>query len=748
MKAPNRMNEAPQLAPAPMQSRPSEPPRDEDEIDLAELFGTLWEGRWLIALTALAVLFVGAVYAFTAIPIYKADSLVQVEEKSGGLAGLKELSDIMGEGDTASEAEIELIKSRAVLDQVIEKLHLDIVVEPTRFPVIGGAFSRRHAGDEVASAKLGFNSYAWGGEKIDISRLELPKDLQNQPLTLRADENGAYTLFDPDGRELLKGKAGEAAKKDESTEIFVGELKARPGTNFIVKKQPRVLAILDLQDILSVKEKGKKTGIISLELQGPDKKIIQTALDEVMVAYVRQNVERKAEEAEKTLEFVNAQLPQQKAALDAAELALNEYRKKTGKLDISVEAQSVVQRSADVEKSLTELEMQRSELRQRYTDSHPAIVALDKKIGQLQREKKAVETAAKALPENELNSVRLVRDVTVANELYVLLLNKAQELKMVKSGTIGNVRVVDSAIVYPKPVSPKKAIALALSLLIGLSLGVALTFVRKSLNRGVDDPDQLEQALGLPVYASLPFSQKQSDMMKNAQRGKQKLQPLAKLDAADLAMESLRSLRTSLQFSLASAKNNVIMVGGSRPGVGKSFVSVNLAHVLADTGKRVLLVDADLRKGQLHRYFEQAREGGLSELISGAKDVDACIRKTGMENLSFLSSGTIPPNPSELLASEKFEQVMKELQGRFDLVLMDAPPVLAVTDGALLARAAGVNLLVVKSGLHPLREIAAAVSRLQQSGTRPNGFVFNAVPLRDRLYGYGKYRYHYQYDYR
>ncbi len=750
MRAEKRMHEPSPIAPMPANARaplPS-PDRDEDEIDLAELLGVLIEGRWLIAAVAALALLVGGTYAFTATPIFRADALVQVEEKGQGGDPLKELSS-MFTGETPAEAEIEILRSRSVVATVVEQLDLDVVVHPKRMPLFGSFLARRYAGEGPAAPLPFMSSYAFGGESLKLEHLEVPPAWESENLTLIAGPDATFALYHQE-EELLRGKAGEVTAANGFT-VELTELVARPGTHFTVRKVPFVDAISAFQMQLGVREKGKKTGVIQLDLQGADKAQISAALDALMAAYVQQNVDRKTEEAEKTLQFVSSQLPLLKANLEEAEQRLKEFQAQSGKVNLGIEAQALVDRAAEIEKQVTTLELQRAELRQRYTNEHPSVVALRRKLSGLANERRLLEAQARNLPDTELTSVRLSRDVKVANELYVLLLTKAQEIGVVKSGTIGNVRVIDAAVTGPRPVRPKKAITLALSLMVGLALGVGLTFLRRSLNRGVDDPDQLEKALGMSVFASVPHSAKQEEMVKKSARKLDVLKPLALEDPADLAVESLRSLRTSLQFSLASAKTRVVAIGGSRPGVGKSFISLNLAHVLADAGKKVLLIDGDLRKGQLHRYFGQQREGGLSELIARVdqgESLEALARPTQKEGLHFLSSGTIPPNPSELLGSDAFVQLLAQAETVYDLIIIDAPPILAVTDAAIIGRLAGVNLLVVKSGLHPLREIGLAVSRMEQSGARPNGFVFNAVPARGRLYGYGKYRYHYQYDYR
>lgn len=726
------------------------PPGEDAGGETTQLLATILEGRWVIIATTILGVAVGSLYGFVATPIYRSDALLQVEEQSDGLGRLKGKSESLL-AEVSAGTDVELLRSRMMAERVITALGLDIVAEPVHLPGIGAAMARRWTASSPAAPFMGLSSYAWGGESIKVESFAVPEGLLNTHFVLVAGSEGTYVVTDPAGQEVLKGKVGETAVSNPgrpAVELHVSELRARSGTRFRLQKLGRIAAIANFQQSLSVTSKGGDTGMILLEMQGKNQTVVRASLNELMKAYVRQNVDRKTEETESTLKFIRSQLPVQKANLEEAEVRLNSYRQRIGKVNLSIEAQAIVSKSSSLEARITEMSLSRSQLRERYTASHPIITGLDKNIHQLQTQLNALEEQAKVLPEQELNSVRIVRDVSVANELYMLLLNKAQELSVAKSGTIGNVRIIDEAIVHPSPISPKTASALLIAILLGLAGGIGIVLLRKSMNAGVEDPEELEQVLNLPVYASLPFSAKQAEMIKRAQGKRETWQPLARLDAADLAMESLRSLRTSIQFSLASATNNVILIGGSRPGVGKSFVSVNLSHVLADTGKRILLIDADLRKGQLHRYFGQKREGGLSELISNQSLIESSIKKTEVPNLFFLSSGRIPPNPSELLSGDAFLKTIDTLSRQYDLVVMDAPPVLAVTDAALLARAAGLNLLVVKSGVHPMREIALAVSRLQQSGVKTNGFVFNAVPLSDRIYGYGKYRYHYQYDYR
>jgi tyrosine-protein kinase Etk/Wzc len=283
-----------------------------------------------------------------------------------------------------------------------------------------------------------------------------------------------------------------------------------------------------------------------------------------------------------------------------------------------------------------------------------------------------------------------------------------------------------------------------MALLLGLLGGVGLAFARRALDQGVEDPDQLERASGIPVFVSVPFSKVEAARATTSASSASTVPLLAASAPRDLAVESLRSLRTALQFALVEAGTQVVAVGGPAPGVGKSFVTANLGHLLAEAGKRVVIVDADIRRGTLHKLLGLGRGPGLADVIAGLP-LEQALRATGQPGLIALTSGTLPPNPAELLASDRLARLVAELSGRFDIVLLDTPPVLAVTDAALVARHASVNLLVARSGQHPLRELLTAVRLLGRSGIRVNGLILNGVRL-DRGLG-RRSAYHYQYKY-
>jgi tyrosine-protein kinase Etk/Wzc len=709
---------------------------------LAYLVATISQARWLIAGVAVAALALGVLYALAATPVYRSDVLIQVEQRTTTLAGLAQLSSLLTE-PLPSETEIELIRSRALVGSVVDELGLQVRASPIRFPLLGAIASKRQLA-EPSPPWLGLAPFAWGGEKIHVARLDVPEGRLGEALTLVAGEAGRYELYGESGERLLSGVVGQPAAAGAGVQrvaAFVSELVARPGTRFRVVKRTWNAAVESLQDGLKAAERTKNTGVIAIQLEDTDRKRLAATLDAVAKTYVRQNVERKSEEAAKTLAFLETQLPQLRANLDAAEAARKGYQMRRGTLDLSREAGSLLDRSVALEAALSEAHLQQADLLQRFTPNHPALQALASKIEKLKRERGEVEAKMRELPATEMESTRLSRDVKVAGELYNVLLNKAQELRVVKSGTVGNVRMVDAATVPDAPVRPNLLLAVAFSLMLGGIVGVSAAFARRALYAGVDDPDAVERVTGLAVYATIPRSATQSRLW---HVGKSKPRPiLAAESPGDPAVEGVRSLRTALQFALIDSSSHVVVVTGPTAGVGKSFVAANLAYVAAAAGRRVLVLDGDLRRGSLHRIFGGGRAPGLSDVLRGTATLADAVRPGGLPGLAFLATGVIPPNPSELLASDRFERLLGELSERFDLVLVDTAPVLPVTDAALVGRHAAATLLVLGAGVHRAHEITAALRRLAHNGVRVQGAVLNDFSGTGARHS--RYRYEYRY---
>ena len=707
----------------------------DDEIDLRDLIGSVVEGRWWIAGFTAVAFSIGVLYTFVATPIYEVNALVQVEDSKAG--GLGAVADDLGElFETKAQAstEIELINSRMVLGKSVEDLHLDIAAQAKYFPVIGKLF----AGNELRS--------------ISVTRFDVPRALQGAAFELIADASGKFQLIGPEGNVLGMGQVGKpfsSTWQDQSIGLFVRDLIAPVGQTFTVVKQNPLQAIAGVSANLSAGEQGKQTGMIKLTYKSPSADKASLILNQITNNYLRQNVERKSAEAQKTLQFLDEQLPEIKQKLEAAEVRFNDYRMRTGTLDISKEGELLLGQTVSAEAGLMQLQQQRKELLGRFTGEHPSVQVLDKQIAALQSQRGQFNQRVDKLPKTQQELLRLTRDLQVSQELYTTLLNNAQQLKVVRAGTVGNVRIIDAAQPTLRPIAPKKSMIVVLALLLGGMMGVGFVLLRQALRSGVKDAAQIEAKTGVSVLATVPASDAQEKLVKKLQKKGGSLAVLAHYEPNDLAIESLRSLRTSLHFALVDAPNNLLMITGPGPAVGKSFLSVNMAALLASTGERVLLIDADMRRGYLNEYFGAERKHGLSELIAQDLEASSVVRATGLENFDYVATGELPPNPAELLLHPRFEQFLKDMEAKYDRVIIDSPPVMAVTDAAIVGRHAGATLLVARFNQTQMREIELSLKRLGQAGVSVKGVLLNRVTAAAGGYGYGyKYAYAYKYEQR
>ncbi|NOJ10036.1 polysaccharide biosynthesis tyrosine autokinase [Vibrio splendidus] len=707
-----------------------------DEIDLGKLLGILLDAKWLIMLTTFVFAVFGIAFALLSTPIYKADALIQIEEKSSG--GISSMVGDMGDlfsQESSATTEVEIIKSRMILGETVDKFNLTTVTSPNYAPIVGKGFARL-TGDI---------------NHIVVSRFTLPSYASEYAHTIQIvdAEQGTYQLVRDDERVILQGKVGELATSDDYS-LFVAGFESHNGFEFSIGKQSRLEAIEWLKSSLSLSEQGKQTGILKLSFEGENKQQISAILNHISQIYFLQNVKRNSAEAEKSLEFLESHLPGIKSELTGYEDVLNNYRQKNESIDLGLEAQSTLKVMVELEAQLNELTFKESDISQRFTKDHPAYKSLIDKRKTLLGERERLNKQVQKLPKTQREVLRMTRDVEVNQQIYIQLLNKVQELSIIKAGTVGNVRILDDAQAYARAVKPKKPLIVVLATLLGGMLSVAFVLVKAAFHRGVESPDQIEQ-IGLPVYAAVPKSDLQIELTnrfkskKVQTKGVQAL--LAESNPADLSVEALRGLRTSLHFAMLEAKNNVLMISGPAPGIGKSFISTNFAAVAAKTGQKVLLIDADMRKGYLQQSFGVKWENGLSDVLSSKQEFAQSVKTTPVENLDIMTRGQVPPNPSELLMHPRFAELMEWASKEYDLVIVDTPPVLAVTDPSIVGAFAGTTLMVARYGQNTIKEIDVARNRFEQSGIEVKGVIFNAIEKKaSSSYGYGYYNYAYSSD--
>ncbi len=722
------------------------PLRRGDDVDVRALIQTLSGHRWLILAGTALFLVAGLLYVRLATPVYEATAMVQVERTPPQVPGQNsqptQLDRLTG---SQAVTEIPLLTSRGVLGEAVKHLSLDISASSRRLPLVGDFIARQLEGAHpgaVVAAPFGLSRYGWGGERIEIAAFAVPEAMRDVPLTLVAGDSGRYSLADADGNPLLRGQVGEPASGNGIT-IVVRRLDANPGTTFDVVRRSELAAVNDLAANIGATEQGKDSGIVAITYRNRNPKLALDVLSQITSAYLRRNIQRNSAEAEKSLAFVNEQLPKVRSELDKAQAALNAFQKRVGTVDINLQTSALLNQVVALNESIQQLRTQQPEIARRFTPNHPAYQSLQKQIGGLEGDKSRLQKRIAELPDIQQGLFRLTRDVEVTNQTYTNLLDQAQQLDIARASAIGNVRLIDTpAVDAVNPVWPMKLPVIAGATVLGALLMMAFVFTRQLFNRSVEDPADVEE-LGLPVYASILLSAQERGRPLVTQRRRRAPRPnLLALNApADLAMEALRGLRTSLHFARSEPDNNLLMITGPSSGVGKTFVASNLSVTVAQAGQRVLLMDADMRRGTLHEVMGTRPEDGLSELIMGEITLDTAIRRIAdTENLSFIPRGKLPPNPSELLMHSGFERLLETLSTRYDLVVIDTPPVLAVTDAVVIGNHVGTSLLVVRYGHNQQREIALAKQRLEQNGVQIEGAIVNGVHRRaGSLYTYGYY---------
>ncbi|WP_318767831.1 polysaccharide biosynthesis tyrosine autokinase [Escherichia coli] len=706
--------------------------KDAEGIDLGHLIGEFIDHRKLIISVTSLFTLIALIYAIFATPIYQADALIQVEQKQAN-AILSNLTQMLPDSQPKSAPEIALIQSRMILGKTVDDLNLQARVKEKYFPLLGRGFARLMGNKEG---------------NISISRLYINGDDTEEPkviLTVKDKNNYSIQM----GDTVFSGKVGELLEEN-GISLKVDSIDAAPGNEFVVAYVSRLKAITDLQDSLIVADQGKDTGMLTLSLTGDNPLLIERILNSVSENYLAQNIARQAAQDAKSLEFLSKQLPQVRGDLDLSEDKLNQYRRLNDSVDLSLEAKAVLDQIVNVDNQLNELTFRESEISQLYTKEHPTYKALMEKRKTLQDEKIKLNKRVSAMPETQQEILRLSRDVESGRAVYMQLLNRQQELNIAKSSAIGNVRIIDDAVTQTKPVKPKKILILLAGIVFGGMVSVGLVLLRVLLRRGIETPEQLEE-VGINVYASIPLAE---TFTKNNLQGKGSTKKvfnkipsfLAVDNPADLAIEAIRGLRTSLHFAMMEARNNILMISGTSPNAGKTFVSSNLAAVIAQTGKKVLLIDTDMRKGYTHKLFNENNSNGLSDILSGKTEISLAIKTIKSAGFDYISRGMVPPNPAELLMNKRFGDLLEWANNNYDIVVLDTPPILAVTDAAVIGHYVGTTLLVARFELNTAKEIEVSIKRFEQTGIIVKGCILNGVVKKaSSYYGYGYNHYGYSY---
>jgi tyrosine-protein kinase Etk/Wzc len=723
----------------PFDPRAVDMPREEPALDLKVYLRTLYESRWLIGGLTAFIALAAVLYVLVARPVFEANLMIHVEEESPNASKniLSEASSLF-ETKKAAIAEMELLRSRMVVSRAVDNLQLYIDVQPKYFPIAGFWFANQNGTALSTPGLFGYGGYVWGGERAEVSLFEVPAAWLGREFTLTALGADRYRFSGGGQRIVFDGEVGlryRVPTPEGVIELKVERLSAQPGGWFRLRRMSRFALIEAIQNALMITEQGKQSGIIEVKLQGENARRTYALLSEIGREYMRQNLARKTEEAQKSLAFLNQQLPILKRQLEQAEDRYNQFRNAHGTVDLQEEARMSLTQAAAARGRRMDLIQKKTELLARFTEDHPIVVALNRQLREVDQEIDQVNVRIKDLPVLEQDEARLTRDIKVNTDLYTALSNTAQQLRLISVGRVSNVRMVDAPIPPEKPIRPNRPLIIALAVVTGLFLGTLVAFTRKAMRGGIDDPQKIERLLrARVVYATIPHSSNQAKLMRKTRDAAQPLPLLVSIMPEDAAVESLRSFRAALQFSMQHFRNNIVMFAGPTQALGKSFVTANFAAVMAAAGKRVLLIDADFRSGQLHRYFGVNPELGLSKAINGTEGIDKIIHHNVIENLDFIPTGPLPSNRSEILSDVRLSALLDTVSADYDLVLIDTSPILLAADSLIIGARAGAVFLVTRAHVTTDAEITESIKRLNYAGLSPQGVLFN-----DMTYGLGSY---------
>ena len=719
--------------------------QEEGGISLVDIIENVLFFRWYFLVTFSVILCFGILYALFSSPIYIADALIQVEERKGSsLGALNAVAKVLDVQQSPVLGEIEILRSRTVIGAAVEaeKANITIAVD-NRLPIFGGWLSRILGKEPDGLAKPLWNStIAWGGEELRVQKMTIPRALYEESLYLTVGPERTWTLKDDEGKELLKGQGTELLSEsaDGKLSLSLATLKARPGTVFKMTVYSMLSRIGGILGRMTAAETKRQSGIIKVTYESANAGQAAQMLTAVTTAYVKQNVSRRSEEAEKSLEFLNKELPRLKADLEVSEQNLNSFRNEKRTLDVPGEIRELLAQSTGIERSRQELELKRKQFQVQYQPDYPLLKAVNDQLKQIQVESSRLEKTISNLPQTQQDYIRKARDVEVNNQLYVSLLNNAQQLQIAKAGTVGNVAVVDPAVVPEKPARPNKPLTVAIAALLGMAIGFVVCQLLAFITGVVRDPKRLEQTIGHPVMGVVPLSSEQMDAIEREESGEIEAYMLSQAEPSSTVVEALRSLRTSLLFALAEKpQSKVILLTSAVPSQGKSFLSANLSYLLAAAGKKVLLVEADVRRASIKRYIAfNPKDPGLSTVLI---DVHSVMLKEVYPGMDFLPAGPRVKNPGDMLSTDRLKNVIAGLRSEYDYIFIDSPPLLPVNDARALAQLSDITMFAVRQEMVSLAEVREALEVFAKSGQRIDGVIFNGfIPSRIRYgynYGYG-----------
>jgi capsular exopolysaccharide synthesis family protein len=752
---------------------------DEDEIDIKEVFHTLYRYKYMILLFTFLFTLGSVYYAYFKPNIYQATSIVEMGVKES-TAATDIVNMAMESANVDVETEMRIIKSRFLVEEALENVDL------VQYFYIEKAYKKieiyyKDVPFEVGLLK-GYNVlFVLHPVNKETYRLEVHEDDQI---------TWSYNKIHHYGEEVRTAhfQINIAHKKDVNiTQKYAFYFRSK------YKLANRVLQNLTVTQEM-------KSNILSLSYEDTVPQRAQDFVNALTQAYIHQSVERKTREAKQKLAFIDGQMKQITENLRNSAVKLEEFKKSSNTVSLSAKAQNILSQMNTYETELNQISMQeemldilytvvkkgknietislagldmensslgklitelqesileRKLLREDYTNMHPTVRKLSNKIRQIKqlltslitnlrtniKDKKALieasiakkQTLLNTLPADERMYGQLERKFVVNEKIYSYLLEKRSETAMIEAATVSKNRIIDMALLPEKPIKPKRKLIVLVGFILGLILGIMFAFLRAFLDDTIKNEEDIQKKSNVPLLGMIPNVKSLDGKIKVFESPKSAIS------------EAFRNLRTNLQFMANDKCNNIIAVTSTVGGEGKTTISVNLGAILSMSGKKTIILNLDMRKPTLHEKFNLDIGQGISSLLAERCTLADVVQKTAYGNLDVITSGPIPPNPSELIQSELMQKVLEKLKEVYDVIILDTPPVGLVTDARVLMDYADTSIYVFRAN-YSKKEYLNNLKRLSQhKALHGFGIVLNDVKSSNK--GYGGYGYGYGYGY-
>ncbi len=712
--------------------------------DAKEYLRLLIRHKFGLLLTLLIGLLAAWLYLISTEKTYETTALLEVVEVDNIITRDGSVSQTDWNAPTIKE-EANLLRSRKVLSPVVENFGLRISAEPNRIPVLGDLTQRIPALGELVGNLSFASQYAWAEADISVAELSVPRQWEDVGLTLTALGENAYSLAYESDVLIEQAEVGDrvevAIANRDPLLISVSELEAPAGVQFTLSRASLQASVSALRDELATETTDSKSRMITTKLRGHDPERIADLTNAILTEYssVKMATQNRSSDAE--LAVFEEQLPEVTKDLRAAELALADFRRNQGSFDEDTQMKFKLAQIDKLETELLEFEVERDDLLKRYTVNHPTPKRLQKAIDVLQLKIREIRGTVRAAPDTQRQLAMLEDDLETKRNLFIEIKEKAQKRRLAQAGNVGSVQIIDQALPPRKPAAPSTLLAVAGGTLTTLFLYTLYLTLRSALSTVISDQESLERATGLPVYMNIPKSTAQRRLGNPVTVDPKRLLPggdpeasakaisgnvLALSKPEDFSIENIRGLRSMLEDVMAGAHNNVLMFTSPLPSMGKSFLSLNLAVLVAQTGKKVLLIDADYQRGQLHKSLCLPVGPGLPEVVRGKSELKETVKATSVANLYCIPRGySGGSNSSDMPSDKEFGAFLDVVAPRFDIAIIDTPPVLSVSTAASLGKHAGSTIMVVKEGEVKEPQLSESLKRLMFSGVRVSGTIMN-----------------------